>query len=183
MSSESLPLARGSQQTANGARQAQGPAGGGGRVGGLAPTAAAAVRLRGRLDASALQAALSDLVGRHEALRTCVTSGPGQEPVRVVHPPDRVTVEFSREDVGAREVEARLARVPDGRTDPGSKSLLRAELWRVRDGGGPAGTPEWIVLMRAPEAVADSRSMEILLADLAAAYRARLTGRRPGRGG
>ncbi|MFF9603491.1 amino acid adenylation domain-containing protein [Streptomyces sp. NPDC014684] len=179
MSSESLPLARGSQQTANGARQAQGPAGGGGRVGGFAPTAAAAVRLRGRLDTSALQDALSDVVGRHEALRTGITSGPGQEPVRVVHPPDRVAVEFSGDDVGAREVEARLARVPDGRTDPGSKSLLRAELWRVRDAGGPAGAPEWIVLMRAPEAVADTRSMEILLADLAAAYRARLAGRRP----
>ncbi|MGW5329740.1 non-ribosomal peptide synthetase [Streptomyces sp. NPDC004014] len=178
MSSESLPLARGSQQTANGARQAQGPAGADGRAGLPLPTAAAAVRLRGRLDTSALQDALSDLVGLHEALRTAITSGPGQEPVRVVHPPDRVTVEFSREDVGEREAEARLGRVPDGRTDPGSKSLLRAELWRVRDGGGPAGTPEWIVLMRAPEAVADGRSMEILLADLAAAYRARLTGRR-----
>ncbi|MFF9127529.1 amino acid adenylation domain-containing protein [Streptomyces sp. NPDC014889] len=138
-----------------------------------------AVRLRGQLDPSALQDALSDLVGRHEALRTSFTFGPGQEPAQVVHPRDRVTVAFSRDDVEPRKIAARVASVLGGRTDLASASSVRAELWRVRYADGAVGTPEWVVLMHAPGVIADSRSMEILMEDLAAAYRARLAGSQP----
>lgn len=45
-----------------------------------------AYRLRGRLDAAALEAALDDVVRRHEPLRTVIASGPEGRPVQQVLP-------------------------------------------------------------------------------------------------
>ena len=46
-----------------------------------------ALRLSGPLDPAALDRALTQVIARHEALRTRLTAGPGDRPVQVIDPP------------------------------------------------------------------------------------------------
>jgi hypothetical protein len=60
---------------------------------------AVALRLRGRLDVEALGAALADVVGRHESLRT-LFAAPGGIPQQLVVPPERADFGWDVVDVG-----------------------------------------------------------------------------------
>ncbi|TWP54344.1 amino acid adenylation domain-containing protein [Lentzea tibetensis] len=60
-----------------------------------------AVRLRGELDVDGLNRALTELVARHESLRTTFDSVDGQG-VQVVHPPQEVRVPVVPDDDGVR---------------------------------------------------------------------------------
>src|SRR5579859_3726981 len=51
-----------------------------------------AISVRGLLDHSALTAAVGDLTGRHEALRTRLVVGGGGVPVQIIDPPSPVPV-------------------------------------------------------------------------------------------
>ena len=96
---------------------------------------AAALRLSGRLDAEALGAALADVVGRHESLRTLF---PAVEGI-----PQQVVVPAERADFGWQIIDAtgwpagRLEEAIDAAArhtfDLATEIPLRARLFRVAD--------------------------------------------------
>ncbi|HEV2846615.1 MAG TPA: amino acid adenylation domain-containing protein, partial [Thermoanaerobaculia bacterium] len=132
-----------------------------------------AVRLRGRLDAVALEAALNGVVSRHESLRTVFASSHGN-PYQVVLPD--LDLPLPRLDLRAlpedrREPEARLALTRLGRIrfDLARGPLLRAALVTV-------GEEEHLFAMTLHHAVSDGWSTGILVREVAALYRAFVEG-------
>src|SRR6202007_2014458 len=117
---------------------------------------AVAVRLDGRLDADALGAALADVVGRHESLRTLFPTVEGIPRQRVV-PAERA-------DFGWGVLDA--AGVWGGAV--GGAGLFRAA------GQAPVGVPT------VPHTAADGWSISPLLGDLGGAYARRCVGQAPG---
>ncbi|HEX8558455.1 MAG TPA: amino acid adenylation domain-containing protein [Pyrinomonadaceae bacterium] len=133
----------------------------------------AALRLGGSLDARVLGRALSEVVRRHESLRTtfAVTGG---EPAQVIHPASEMALEV--EDLGAfaeaeREAEARrLAAEEAARpVDLAAGPLLRARLLRLSE-------EEHVLLLTMHHIVTDGWSMGILVNEVAALYAAFLKG-------
>lgn len=122
------------------------------------------LRLRGRLDAVALAAAVHGLVARHEALRTRFVAEAGQ-PRQVIGPPP---TEWSLEAVELAEaqvqgwMDAELKRPFDLAVAP----LLRTALARV-------GPDDQVLLLVVHHIVIDGWSMRILADDLARLYNAR----------
>jgi len=126
-----------------------------------------ALRLRGPLDTTALQHALGELVGRHEALRTTFREHEGRLD-QVIHPP--AAVELPLEDLvhleeglaGARllEMERDMARRPfDLQTGP----PLRACLVRLRP-------EDHALLLAMHHIVTDGWSLDVLFRELGALY-------------
>jgi len=135
-----------------------------------------AVRLRGRLDAGALARALSQVVHRHEALRTTFVSSHGR-PLQVVAPP--FDVPLPRIDLRALPP---AARAMEARRVIGRLAHLRFDLAR-----GPL-LRSVIVVLDAEESlfgctvhhiVADGWSVGILIREVAAFYAAALEGSVP----
>ncbi|HEX2187582.1 MAG TPA: amino acid adenylation domain-containing protein, partial [Longimicrobiaceae bacterium] len=127
------------------------------------------VRLRGALDAAALERALGELVRRHEALRTtfCPVE---QGAVQVVHPvaPARLPVlNLTGLAPQARDREARrLAREDAARPfDLERGPLLRATLARLSG-------EEHVLLLTMHHVVSDGWSMGVLFRDLFTVYEA-----------
>jgi amino acid adenylation domain-containing protein len=134
------------------------------------------VRLRGRLDPTALRRALSDVVRRHEALRTRFAETDG-EPVQVVDvaaPVPLPLVDLGDIPAGARVGEAvRLAARETLRPfDLARGPLLRVSLLRLDDA-------EWVLLLGTHHAVYDGWSAGVLTYELDALYTAYATGREP----
>ncbi|MET0397470.1 MAG: amino acid adenylation domain-containing protein, partial [Longimicrobiaceae bacterium] len=132
-----------------------------------------AARLRGALDARALERALAEVARRHESLRT-VFDGAGADPVQVVLPAAPVPLpvaDLAGLPAAAREAEAlRLAaeevrRPFDLRAGP----LLRVRLLRLAPG-------EHVLVLAVHHAVADGWSMGVLFRELSALYGAHLAG-------
>ncbi|XXT19046.1 amino acid adenylation domain-containing protein [Sorangium sp. So ce429] len=135
-----------------------------------------AVRLRGSLDDSALERGMTELVARHEALRTVLRAdGPGG--AQIVLPP--ATVALRREDLRAlpegdrearaRELERREAERPFNLVEG---PLLRATLLVL-------GDREHVLLVTMHHVVADGWSMGVFVRELGALYAASLDGRPP----
>ena len=136
---------------------------------------AVALRLCGRLDADALGAALADVVGRHESLRTLF---PAIEGV-----PQQLVVPAERADFGWDVIDA--TGWPAGRLgeaigaavrysfDLATEIPLRARLFRVAD-------DEHVLVAVVHEIAADGWSAIRLLRDLGVAYASRCAGRAPG---
>ncbi|WP_304452145.1 non-ribosomal peptide synthetase [Nocardiopsis sp. YSL2] len=127
------------------------------------------VRLTGRLDTTALSAALDDLVARHESLRTLFPDEDGT-PRQVVVPAPAVpltVVETTPDDLaGPLSDAARYAfRLED-------EIPVRPTLFRL-------GEDEHVLLVLVHHIAADGASVLPLLSDLDRAYRARLAGREP----
>ncbi|MFC7617375.1 amino acid adenylation domain-containing protein [Actinokineospora soli] len=142
------------------------------RMGGqsAAYTMPVALRLDGRLDVAALRAALSDVVGRHESLRT-VFPDDGGAPRQLVLAAQEVELAFA--DLGpGGDVDAaiaeRAAQPFDLTTDP----PLRAHLLAT-------GPDAHVLVLVLHHIAADGWSMAPLARDLATAYTARSAGRRP----
>jgi condensation enzyme len=138
-------------------------------------TSEMAVRISGRVDITALRGALDDVVRRHEILRTIVVRD-ARPRYQEVYPPAPAVLEVhdlpqvGREsrDVRAQEIIIGVARHGmDVRTLP----LLRAELHRF-DG------QDSVLVVSSHHSAADGWSMEIIMRDLAAFYKARTTGSR-----
>jgi hypothetical protein len=128
-----------------------------------------AVRLTGRLDAQALGRTLTEVVRRHEVLRTTFEST-GGEPAQVIHPPAPVRLEvedLSGVEGQAREAEAmRLAAAEARRPfDLAVGPLLRARLLRL-------GEEEHVALLTLHHIVSDGWSMGVLVREVAALYEA-----------
>ncbi|WP_235926146.1 condensation domain-containing protein, partial [Actinokineospora pegani] len=126
------------------------------------------LRLTGALDLAALREALTDVVDRHEVLRTVYPAVDG-EPVQRVLP---VTApEF--EVVDGAEVGRQVADFANQAFDLASDLPVRARVFRV-------GDEENVLVVLLHHIAADGWSMAPLLRDLAQAYAARLAGAAPG---
>ncbi|MBZ4423406.1 condensation domain-containing protein, partial [Myxococcus sp. RHSTA-1-4] len=134
------------------------------------------VRLTGALDIAALERAVSDVVARHEVLRTTFASGQG-EPVQVIHPSTDFSlpvVDLSALPAEQRESEARRLATEEGVRpfDLTRGPLFRVSLLRL--------TPEdHVLLLNMHHIVSDGWSMGILIRELAALYEAHASGRTP----
>ncbi|HVU25270.1 MAG TPA: amino acid adenylation domain-containing protein [Opitutus sp.] len=124
-----------------------------------------AVRWRGRLEAAALEAALNDVVARHEVLRTAFPAEDGRAVVRVL-PELKVSVQW-RERAAAND--------PTDAHRP--FDLATAPLLRL--GVARNGAEEALVTLTVHHIVADAWSMEVFVRELGEAYVARQQGRAP----
>ena len=136
----------------------------------------AAARIGGSLDAAALQAALDDVVRRHEVLRTAFVARDGG-PAQFVLP--SLDVPLSRIDLTTSPVTERMAllmqalktasREPFNIARP---PLLRAFLY-VLDDGSEANAPDHVLLLVLHHIIFDGWSFAIFIKELAALYQCR----------
>ncbi|WP_279578637.1 non-ribosomal peptide synthetase [Streptomyces sp. Tu 3180] len=128
-----------------------------------------AVRLTGVLDPVALAAALHDVVGRHEALRT-VFREIGGSPVQVVL--DDAAPGLNVVEVPEKDLRAALGATAARGFDISTDLPLRATLFRL-------GEREHVLLLVLHHIAADGWSMGPLAHDLSVAYAARCRGEAP----
>ncbi|PIB73330.1 non-ribosomal peptide synthetase, partial [Mycobacterium celatum] len=135
---------------------------------------AAALRLRGRLDADALGEALGDVVARHESLRT-VFVAPDGIPQQVVMPTDRADFGWDVVDATAwpedRLVDA-IGATAHHTFDLAGDIPLRVRLYRV-------GDDEHVLVAVVHHIAADGWSITPLIRDLGLAYASRCAGQAP----
>jgi amino acid adenylation domain-containing protein len=127
----------------------------------------AAVRMHGRLDIAALERVLSEIVRRHEILRTAFAFVDGS-PVQLAAPDGNTTL--SQRDLSGREDReseaSRLVREEARRPFNLSEgNLFRATLVRMEE-------EEHILLVTLHHIVADGWSVELLVREVAALYEA-----------
>jgi acyl carrier protein len=128
-----------------------------------------AVRLRGKLDRAALEAALGEVVRRHEVLRTTFGAVEGR-PVQVIAAESRVSLPLSdlthlppgERDAAAREIAEAEGRRP---FDLERGPLLRARLVKI-------GEEEHLLSIVMHHIVSDGWSMGVLVREVAALYEA-----------
>ncbi|MCY8511447.1 amino acid adenylation domain-containing protein [Bacillus mojavensis] len=130
-----------------------------------------AVRLSGELNQEALQAALYDLISRHESLRTIFPESQGTSYQHILDAdqarPDLYVTEIKKE-----ELSKRLAAATRYSFDLAAEPAFRAELFVI-------GPDEYVLLLLVHHIVGDGWSLTPLTRDLAAAYTARCHGRAP----
>ncbi|MEV6808875.1 amino acid adenylation domain-containing protein [Streptomyces sp. NPDC051129] len=128
-------------------------------------------RLDGRLNAGALQAALRDLVARHEVLRIVLPETDGRPALRVLDAAD-ATPALKVRHVSEDALAAALAAEYDLGFDLTAETPLRVRLFSL-------GQDEHVLLLVFHHIAFDGWSIAPLLGDLSAAYRARCAGRGP----
>ncbi|MGU3587368.1 amino acid adenylation domain-containing protein, partial [Rhodococcus sp. C26F] len=131
-----------------------------------------AIRLSGRLDTNALQAAVSDVVERHESLRTVYPEIDGVGYQQVLPAADAV-VEVRPETVDADEVPARVAEAVTTGFDVTQQVPIRVRLFSV-------APDEHVLVVVVHHISADGYSMGPLTRDVVTAYAARVAGGEPG---
>ena len=136
---------------------------------------AVALRLGGRLDVEALGAALADVVGRHESLRT-LFAAPEGIPQQVVIPVERAELGWDVVDATGWP-ESRLGEVINTTVrhpfDLATEIPLRARLFRL-------GDDEHVLVAVVHHIAADGWSITPLVRDLGVAYASRCAGQAPG---
>ena len=136
---------------------------------------AVAVRLGGRLDADALGAALADVVGRHESLRTLFPAPEGT-PQQLVMPAERADFGWQIIDAAgwpASQLGEAIAAAIGHPFDLAAEIPLRARLFRV-------GEDEHVLVAVVHHIAADGWSITPLVRDLGVAYASRCAGQAPG---
>lgn len=124
----------------------------------------------GPVDPVVLEAALSAVVARQDALRTTFHTVDG-EPVQVVAPPGPTPIRY--EDLPtATDADARVSALAGEPFDLETGPLLRALLLRVATDG-------YELILTTHRIVADLRSIELICAELATAYSALVVGAQP----
>ncbi|MGB6243761.1 amino acid adenylation domain-containing protein, partial [Gordonia sp. (in: high G+C Gram-positive bacteria)] len=126
----------------------------------------ALLKLTGDVDVAALRAAVQDAVVRHEVLRTTFPSVDGG-PVQLVSPAAEVPDRLDWQVVTDRD---RLAAAVATGFDVSVDWPVRARLWRDADGSQ-------VFALVVHHIAADGESMRPLVADIVAAYTARVEGR------
>ncbi|PPK66528.1 non-ribosomal peptide synthetase [Actinokineospora auranticolor] len=124
--------------------------------------------LTGAVDVPALRRALSDVVGRHEVLRTTFTEHDG-EPVQVV---GVVSVDLGVSTHAPADLDGVVAEHCAYPFDLAAEHPVHAHLART-------GSDESVLVLVVHHIAGDGWSMGVLLDDLAAAYAARTAGRSP----
>ncbi|MEU3994126.1 amino acid adenylation domain-containing protein, partial [Streptomyces platensis] len=130
-----------------------------------------AVRLSGSLDRDALQAALEDLVERHETLRTVFPQSKGT-PCQLVLEPDRARPSLGTVRTNPDDLPDALANAAQYEFDLLTEPQLRVQLFEV-------GRDEHVLMMLIHHIAADGWSLAPLMRDLTTAYAARCDGRVP----
>ncbi|MFB1479128.1 non-ribosomal peptide synthase/polyketide synthase, partial [Corallococcus sp. RDP092CA] len=134
------------------------------------------VRLDGTVDVAALEQAFTELVRRHESLRTTFPTREGQ-PAQVVHSPAPFSVtkvdlsgvpEAQREAEASRQANEEAQR--PFRLDTGP--LLRVKLFKL-------SAEQHVMLVTMHHIVSDGWSLGVLVREMAALYEAFATGRTP----
>ncbi|MEV4118622.1 amino acid adenylation domain-containing protein [Micromonospora sp. NPDC049645] len=128
-------------------------------------------RLRGGLDAEVLAAALRDVVGRHEALRTVFAVADGQPYQRVLDAAVAVP-QVTMAAADQASLPGLLEQAVRYVFDLAGELPVRAWLFRM----GPA---EHVLVLVMHHTASDGWSAGVLVRDLSEAYRARLDGRAP----
>jgi acyl carrier protein len=143
---------------------------------GLRYTMSFLLRLRGVLDAGALERAFNTVVARHEVLRSVFREVDGQ-PSQIVQPPSWITVE--RTDLGALEPDQRERQMHRDAAAEAHQPfqidrgpVLRPRLFRYTD-------DEHVFTVVLHAIVSDDWSLAILVNELAASYDAIVSGREP----
>ena len=135
-----------------------------------------AVRLSGAVDLPALQAALRDVVGRHETLRTVYPdSVDGGH--QVVHPVESALLALDLESITPERVVERITELATTGFDVTAQVPVRAALLELSTGRDvPA---EYVFVLVIHHIAADGVSLRPLVTDLMTAYAARQGGQAP----
>ena len=129
-------------------------------------------RLHGQLDVGALTAALGDVVTRHESLRTVFAAEDGQACQQVI-PAGQAVVPVTVAVADPGKLAGLIDAAARHEFDLAAELPVRAWLFTVAD-------DEHVLVLLCHHIASDGWSMEILMADLAAAYQARRGGGEPG---
>ncbi|MEV5242005.1 amino acid adenylation domain-containing protein [Streptomyces cinnamoneus] len=132
---------------------------------------AVSIRLHGRPDAAALEAALNDVVGRHESLRTVYPEFAG-EARQVVLSPAAAAVGLPVLPVAAPDLAAELAGFARQGFDLAAEIPVRARLLTLAE-------DEHVLQLVVHHIACDGWSVTPFTRDLSAAYAARVTGAVP----
>ncbi|WNM31439.1 amino acid adenylation domain-containing protein [Streptomyces sp. Li-HN-5-11] len=131
----------------------------------------AALRLAGRLDVDALNAALLDVIGRHEVLRTLFPVV-DDEPYQRVLPVEELDWRMSVTEVAAEALEPAVAEAAGHLFELASEPPIRASLLRI-------APDEHVLVVTIHHIASDGWSTGVLARDLSVAYAARTAGRAP----
>ena len=129
-------------------------------------------RLAGQLDTSALTAALNDVAGRHESLRTVFTAEGGEPGQRII-PAGEATVPVTSATARSDELNGLIEAAARYEFDLAAELPVRAWLFTVNPG-------EHVLVLLMHHIASDGWSVQVLMSDLATAYAARREGRAPG---
>ncbi|NMM90070.1 hypothetical protein B2J88_38025, partial [Rhodococcus sp. SRB_17] len=131
-----------------------------------------ALRLTGELDTEALRAALTDVVDRHETLRT-VYPASAEGPLQVVVPTDQAVAELLPVTVpDGASLDEQIADLAGAGFDVTDEVPVRTALFRIHH-------HEHVLVMVVHHIAADGSSLAPLARDVVAAYTARMHGRAP----
>ncbi|MGQ5696391.1 amino acid adenylation domain-containing protein, partial [Rhodococcus erythropolis] len=130
-----------------------------------------ALRLQGDLDVSALSAAISDVIGRHESLRTVYPEN-GDGPVQVVKPVSSWSDEIVAEPTGVDELEGELVALASTRFDVTREIPIRIRLFQL-------ASDEYVLGVAIHHISADGSSMAPFARDVVTAYASRVAGYTP----
>ncbi|GAB7051366.1 hypothetical protein JCM9534A_64920 [Catenuloplanes indicus JCM 9534] len=129
----------------------------------------AVLRIRGALDVDALRAALSDVVARHESLRTVFRDGDGEGLQEVLADP---SLPFTVGAATEADLDARLTEAAGHRFALDAEIPVRAHLFAL-------APQDHVLLVLQHHIAGDEWSVGPLFADLRRAYEARRLGRAP----
>ncbi len=131
--------------------------------------------LRGRLDVAALTRALGALAARHEPLRTRLVAGADGHPVQVVDPAGgpAAAAELVLTDLAPEAAVRRVREFADGEA---LRPFHLADEHPMRTCLARIAADEHALVLVAHQTAVDDWSLRVLLADLAALYRAEVTG-------
>ncbi|MFE1313089.1 amino acid adenylation domain-containing protein, partial [Streptomyces sp. NPDC058755] len=129
------------------------------------------LRLSGRVDGAALNAALRDVIGRHEVLRTVYAVADGEPYQRIIEL-DELEWALTVAEVAPADLDEAVTAAAEYAFDLSQEVPIRAWLYST-------GTEDHTLVLTTHHIAGDGWSMRVLARDLSTAYAARAAGRVP----